>query len=128
MRFLLINENNADFIDIPNTNESIEKALGWDDAWNTPTINIGGVPFIAICSDTGKVRHEPVSAISFVNLIAPKETLQETFLVGPIIISKFDGTDDFESLNDQDVDLLRQHLWHHNMKDRNFYKTMLIID
>lgn len=129
MRVLLINENGATYIDIENTNEAIDKALGWDDAWNTPTISVRGHHYIAICSDRGKLRHEPVSAIAYSNLIAPKQALREPFMVGAIIITKFDGIDDFEGLNDEDIETLDSRLYSHGkpyLKD--YLKTLLIID
>lgn len=128
MRVLLINENGASYIDIENDYKAFNKALGWDDAWNTPTIRVKGHQFVCVCSDTGKLRHEQVSALSYTNLIEPKETLREPFIVGAIIITKFDGTDDFEALNDQDVALLNSRLWTPIGIVDKFYKTMLILD
>ncbi len=129
MLVLLINDNGATFTDIENTNKDFERVLNWDDAWNTPTIFVRKHRFIAVCSDTGKLRHERVSALSYDNLINPGETLRETFLVGTIIITKFDGTDDFESLNDEDIEILNSRLFTHGktyLKD--FYKTILVLD
>lgn len=129
MRFLLINENGAKYIDIENTNEAIDNALGWDDAWNTPTIKVRGHSYIAICSDKGKLRHEPVSALSYSNLIAPKQALREPFMVGAIIITKFDGIDDFEGLNDEDIETLDSRLYSHGKPHlKDYLKTLLIID
>ncbi len=128
MRVLLINENGASYIDIENDYKAFNKALGWDDAWNTPTIRVRGHQFICVCSDTGKLKHEQVSALSYANLIEPKETLREPFIVGAIIITKFDGTDDFEALNDQDIALLNSRLWTPIGIVDEFYKTMLILD
>lgn len=128
MRVLLINENGASYIDIENDYKAFNKALDWDDAWNTPTIRVKGHQFVCVCSDTGKLRHEQVSALSYTNLIEPKETLREPFIVGAIIITKFDGTDDFEALNDQDVALLNSRLWTPISIVEEFYKTMLILD
>lgn len=129
MLFLLINKNGASYIDIDNTCEAINKALGWDDAWNTPTISVRGHKYICICSDTGKIKHEPVSALSYNNLIEPKQALQEPFIVGAIIISKFDGIDDYEALNDKDIEILNSRLYSHGktyLKD--YFKTILILD
>lgn len=128
MRVLLINENGASYIDIENDYKAFNKALDWDDAWNTPTIRVKGHQFVCVCSDTGKLRHEQVSALSYANLIEPKETLREPFIVGAIIITKFDGTDDFKALNDQDVALLNSRLWTPISIVEEFYKTMLILD
>lgn len=129
MLSLLINEQGAQFIEVENTNEGINEALGWDDAWNTPTIRVRGHEYILICSDLGKIKHEKVSALSYNNLIEPKETLKEPFMVGAILISKFDGTDDLEALNDNDVEILKSRLYTHKktyLKD--YYKTILVID
>lgn len=129
MLVLLIDKNGASYIDIENTNSAINKALNWDDAWNTPTIRVRGRQFICICSDTGKLRHEPVSALSYANLIEPKETLREPFIVGAIIITKFDGTDDFEPLNEDDIEILDSRLYSHGKTYlKEFYKTILVLD
>lgn len=128
IRVLLVNENGASFIEIDNTNDAINKALGWDDAWNTPTMSINGERYIIICSDTGKLRKEPVSAISMDNLIHPKSTLREPFVVGAIIVTKFDGIDDLASLNDHDVELLTERLFKHENHSTMFYQTLLVID
>ena len=129
MLVLLINETGASYIDIDNTNEAFNRALNWDDAWNTPTLSIRGHKYICVCADTGKIRHERVSALSYANLVEPKETLREPFIVGSCIITKFDGTDDFEALNDEDIELLDSRLFSHGktyLKD--YFKTILILD
>ena len=106
MRFYKIDETGAKVIDIPNDYKEINKALGWSDAWNTPSVKLNGRTYIVICSDTGKIRHEKVSALGFVNFITPKETLIEPFLVGAILITKFNGIDDYEALNDEDIEII----------------------
>lgn len=129
MLVLIINENGASYTEIENTNTAFNKALGWDDAWNTPTILVRNHKYICVCSDTGKLRHERVSAIAYRNLIEPKDTLQEPFIVGTCIITKFDGTDDFEPLTDEDIEILDSRLYSHgkvNLKE--FFKTLLILD
>lgn len=128
MTFLLINENGASFIDIPNKLEDLNKALGWNDAWNTPTIYIEDHAYIIICSDLGKVRHERVSALSFKNLISPTDNLREPFIVGNIIISKFNGVDDFASLTKKDQEILNSRLMEHHYTSTDFYPCILIID
>ena len=128
MRFYLINKDGAKVIDIENNNKEINKALGWSDAWNTPTIKVCGERYIAICSDLGKIRHEPVSALSSKNLFLRFKTLREPFLVGPIIITKFDGIDDFESLNDEDIEYLESSTINVGIEGADFYKEVLILD
>lgn len=130
IKVLLINENGANYIDIENDYKSFNNALKWDDYWNTPTISVMGKKYIAICSDTGKLRHESISALSKVNFIAPKETIRETFLVGAIIITKFDGTDDFETLNEKDIDTLNNRLFSflQNKTKEGIMPTILMLD
>lgn len=128
MRFYLVNENGGQAIDIENNNKEINKALGWSDAWNTPTIKISGEDYIAICSDLGKVRHEKVSALGINNLLSPKKELREPFLVGAIIITKFDGIDDFEGLNDEDIENIESSLIEVGKDSIDFYERILILD
>lgn len=129
MTFLLINKNGASFIDIPNTLEAINETLDWDDAWNTPTITIEGNAYIVICSDLGKVKHEPVSAMGINNLLCPSDDLKEPFIVGNILVTKFNGVDDFDSLNAKDIDILTDKLWNHGINQPNMFNpTLLIID
>jgi hypothetical protein len=127
IKVCLINENGASFIDIENDYKAFEKALAWDDFWNCPSIDIAGQRFIAVVSDTGKIRKQPVSAITMLDLVKPKETLREPFLVGTIIITKFDGTDDFASLSPQDVELIESRLFTHSKID-NYFDTILVLD
>lgn len=129
IQVLLINEHGADFIEVENTNTAINEVLKWDDAWNTPTIQVRGQRYIIICSDTGKIRHEKVSALGYTNLISPSETLKEPFVVGNIIITKFDGIDDFETLNDKDVEILKSRLYTHGKKYlKDFMPVVLVLD
>lgn len=128
MRFYLINENGGRVIDIENNNKEINKALGWSDAWNTPNINVNGEEYIAICSDTGKIRHEKVSALGINNLLSPKKELREPFLVGAIIITKFDGIDDFTGLNDDDIENIESSMACIGKEGRDFYENILILD
>lgn len=128
MRFYLINENGGQVIDIENDYKEINKALGWDDAWNTPTIKINGDNYIAICSDKGKIRHEKVSALGINNLLSPKKELREPFLVGAILITKFDGIDDYEGLNDEDIENIESSLIEVGKEGRDFYEYILILD
>lgn len=128
MRFYLINENGGQVIDIENNNKEINKALGWSDAWNTPNINVNGEEYIAICSDTGKIRHEKVSALGINNLLSPKKELREPFLVGAIIITKFDGIDDFTGLNDEDIENIESSMACIGKEGRDFYENILILD
>lgn len=129
MLFYLINQDGAKTIDIPNDYKEINKALNWDDAWNTPTIRLRGHDYIVICSDTGKLRHEPVSAISYINWLIPTKEIREPFIAGSIIITKFDGTDDFEALNDKDIEIIESRLFTHGIESlKNYFKTILILD
>lgn len=129
MKFLLINENGAEFIEIENTNKAINEVLGWNDAWNVPTIKVRGLDFLCICSDLGKIKHQPISCISYDNLIEPKQEVREPFIVGAVLITKFNGIDDFKTLNDNDIEILKSRLYEHQkpyLKD--YYKTILVID
>ena len=129
MRFYKLNENGGQSIDIPNTYEALKKELSWDDAWNTPTINIKGIPFIIICSDLGKLKHMKVSCLSYNNIIEPTTTLKEPFIVGEVIITKFDGTDDFEALSDNDIDIIESRLIEMpKLTKPMFYNRVLVID
>lgn len=128
IRVILIDEEGANVLDIDNTCEAFNEALGWDDAWNTPTIELSGHKFIVVCSDLGKVRHEKVSCLSLVNFLAPKETLQEPFIVGNVIITKFDGIDDFTSLNEKDIDLIFDSLYYSNKNNSELMPQVLILD
>lgn len=128
IKCILINENGASVIDIENDYRAFNKALNWDDAWNTPSVKINGEQFIIVCSDTGKLRHEPISAISLDNLIAPKSTIVEPFIVGSIIITKYDGTDDFASLSEHDIDTIMERLYKHNKNYPDWFNTLLVLD
>lgn len=129
IRVLLINEQGADFVNVENTNQAINKLLNWDDAWNVPTIRVRGHNYLVVCSDMGKIRHEKVSCLSYDNLIEPKEALQEPFIVGSVIITKFDGTDDFEALNEQDIEILKSRLYAHGKSYlKDYFPTILILD
>lgn len=129
IRVLLINEQGANFVNVENTNKAINQLLNWEDCWDVPTINIRGHQYLIVCSDTGKMKHWPVSCLSYDNLIEPKEALREPFIVGSVIITKFDGKDDFKSLNDKDVEILESRLYTHGkayLKD--YFPTILILD
>ena len=130
IRVFIIDKNGASVEDVENTNVAIDERLGWDDAWNTPTIRVGTNDYICICADTGKLRHEPISAMVVDNLFEQGEFIKEPFIVGAIMITKFDGTDDFESLTDNDIDNLKEHLYHipSHLPVREFYRTILILD
>lgn len=128
MEVLLINEKGASFIDIPNTNEAINQALGWEDYWDCPNIKVGNLDYVVICADTGKMRHEPVSAIGINNFSNDSPNLLEPFIVGAIIITKFDGTDDFMTLNQADKENLAEHIFEPSKKSPMFYPSLLIID
>lgn len=129
IKILSIKQDGYQFKEIENDYEAFNNELEWDDAWNTPTIQVKGVRYIVVCSDLGKVRHEKVSVLGYDNVIAPKEALQEPFMVGNVIITKFDGIDDFESLNDSDIAILESRLYqHHYIYDSEFFKTILVID
>lgn len=129
IKVLLINENGADFVNVENTNEAIEHLLKWDDAWNVPTIQVRRHNYLVVCSDRGKLRHERVACLSYNNLIEPKKALQEPFIVGSVIITKFDGIDDFEALNDEDIEILKSRLYTHG-KDylKDYLPTILVLD
>lgn len=128
IRVFLINEEGAREIEIDNDFRSFNKVLGWDDAWNTPTIKINGISFICVCSDTGKLRHEKVACIGINNLMHPQDYLQEPFIVGACIITKYDGVDDFESLSKEEIMLLSSSILKRTTEDSNFcFPDMLII-
>lgn len=128
IRVLLIDEEGANILDIENSNKAFNNALGWDDAWNTPTIIVGGKRFIAVCADTGKLRHERVACIGRNNFIEPKETLQEPFIVGATIITKFDGIDDFDSLTSKEIDILIDNLIDNSKRLKDYMPKVLILD
>lgn len=129
IKVLLINENGADFVNVENTNEAINKLLNWDDAWNVPSIQVRGHNFLCVCADLGKIRHERVACLSYNNLIEPKEALQEPFIVGSVIITKFDGIDDFEALNDEDIEILKSRLFTHGKNYlKDYFPTILVLD
>lgn len=131
IKVLFISENGASFVDVENTNKGFNTLLGWDDAWNTPTIKIWNNDYICVCADTGKIQHWPISAIGMNNFFNDDEELiHEPFIVGNIIITKFDGTDDFESLTQHDIELLRTRLYKIPAKipTNDFYRELLILD
>lgn len=129
IKVLLINSDGAKFIDIENTNKALNEALQWNDAWNVPTIKVRGNDYLVICSDTGKLRREPVSCLSYIDLIEPKQALREPFIVGNVIITKFDGIDDFTSLNDKDIEVLTERLYEHKKPYlKSYLPTILVLD
>lgn len=129
IKVCLINNHGADFVNVENNNEAFNKLLGWDDFWDCATILVRGQKFIVVCADTGKMRHEPVSCLSYNNLIEPKEALQEPFIVGSCIITKFDGKDDFEALNDKDIETLKSRLYTHGKNYlKDYFPTILVLD
>ena len=131
MKFYLINENGASVIDIPNTNEAINKALKFEKSYggrNTGSFTIFGYPNIAIVCDLGKVIGLPISAIpTSVIDIGPDDNIPEPFFVGPTLIGKFDGIDDFITLSDKDIERLKQVTVSTNGYERT-YKQIIIID
>lgn len=128
IRVLLIDETGANVLDIENTNKGFNDALQWEDAWNTPTIIVGGKRFIAVCSDRGKLRHEPVACIGRNNFDEPKQALQEPFIVGATIITKFDGIDDFEDLTSKDIDILLDNVINNDAGLKDYLPQVLILD
>lgn len=130
IKVLFINENGASFVEVENTNKGFNDLLAWDDAWNTPTIKVWGDSYICVCSDTGKIRHEPISCLSLDNLLDATDQIREPFIVGNVIITKFDGTDDFESLTEHDIEKLRTRLYKipQPFRVKDFFKTLLILD
>lgn len=126
MKTFLVNEQGAKVIDIPNNYEAIKQALGWDDAWNTPTLQIGGRKYIVICSDRGKIRHEKISAISVSTILTG--SLVEPFLVGPILITKFDGIDDFMDLDQADINILENAMFQARNPNDETFDLMLVLD
>lgn len=128
MRFYKIDELGGRVIDIPNKYEAINEAWGLNHAWNTPTLQIGGKKFIVICSDVGKVKHLPISCISKDDLINPKSTIREPFIVGPVIITKFDGIDDFTDLTELDIVLLNNRLIDAKFFGLESYGKILVLD
>lgn len=128
MKFYLIDEHGADVVDIANTNEAINKALHWKNSWgcwNETAVDVSGIQYLIICCDLGKRIGLPISAI-------PTETfetgkLQEPFMVGPVLITKFDGKDDYETLTEKDIENLRKHTG--RLKNPiSCYKEVLIIN
>lgn len=130
MKVLFIDMNGASFVEVENTLEELNKLLGWDDAWNTPTIKVWNNDYVCICADMGKIRHEPISAITMQNFFEEGDEIREPFIVGNIIITKFDGTDDFESLTEHDIELLRTRLYKipSKLPTKDFFRTLLILD
>ncbi len=126
MKTFLVNEQGAKVIDIPNNLEALKQALGWEDAWNTPTLQIGGRKYIVICSDTGKIRHEKISAISVSTILTGR--LVEPFLVGPILITKFDGIDDFMDLDQADINILENAMFQSRNPNDETFDLMLVLD
>lgn len=128
IKVMLIDLLGHSFIDIENDNKAFDNALGWDDCWNTPAIYVNGQHYICVCSDRGKIRHEKISCLSIRNLYEPSETIQEPFIVGNVIITKFNGTDDFTSLNDKDIENLEQHILNVGAHKKDFMREILILD
>ena len=130
IKVLFISENGASFVFIENNYNAFNDLLEWDDAWNTPTIKVWNNDYVCICADTGKIRHEPISAITMQNFFEEGDEIREPFIVGNIIITKFDGTDDFESLTEHDIELLRTRLYKIPSKipTKDFSRTLLILD
>ncbi|MCR5309171.1 MAG: hypothetical protein K6E21_03575 [Bacilli bacterium] len=128
MKFYLINENGAKVIDIPNTSEEIDAVLNYKSSyggWNTPTIKVKGRQFIAVVCDLGKKIGLPISAITVETAMTNK--LKEPFLVGPTLISKFDGKDDFATLDDKDIEILKSATEQSNTSEY-LYKDLLLLD
>lgn len=106
---MTINNNGAKVVEIENTHKAFNALVSWDDAWNTPVVRVCGRYYIVICADTGKMRHEKISALSC-DAINRLERLSEPFMVGDLVITKYDGKDDFESLNAKDIELLSSRI------------------
>lgn len=128
IKVLLINDKGANFIDIENDNKSFDNALQWDDCWNTPAIYVNGQHYICVCSDRGKLRHEKITCLSLINLLQPQKTIREPFIVGNCIITKFNGTDDFTTLNKADIENLKKRLIDVGKDKNDFMTSILILD
>lgn len=129
IKVLLINSKGYQFREIENHYEQFNKLVSWNDAWNTPSVVIDGHNYTIICSDLGKVRHDRVSCITMSNIKYPSETLREPFMVGDIVVTKFDGNEDFESLNNEDIERLSKRIFTtKNKAISQFYNSILIID
>lgn len=130
IKVFIIDKNGVSVEEIENDYRAINQRLGWDDAWNTPTIRVECNDYICICADLGKIRHEPISAMTLDNLFEVRDFIKEPFIVGAIMITKFDGTDDFESLTEQDIALLKSRVLNipSNKPIKECYHTILILD
>ena len=128
IKVLLINDKGANFIDIENDNKAFDKALQWNDCWNTPTISVNDTHYICVCNDRGKIRHEKISCLCISNLFEPKSTIQDPFIVGNVIITKFNGTDDFTDLNEADIKNLKERLIDVGTDKKDLLPTILILD
>lgn len=125
---MTINEQGANVVEVENTNEAFNTLVSWDDSWNTPLVSICGRLYIAICSDMGKIRHDKISALSC-SAINRLERLSEPFLVGDLIITKYDGVDDFESLDKKDIEILSSRIVNTKEGLKHYlYKQVLAID
>ena len=97
---------------------TIEKSLdGYYAALNCRCIDIvsrtiGGMPFLIVCDDEGLLKSDMC-----VSAIAPSG---ETMLVGNLFIVKSDGTDDIESLTDNEC----QHIMRNQLEVRKFPSLM----
>ena len=133
MKFYLINENGANAIDIPNTNEDIDKALNFKDGYgsrNYAHIQVSGFSYLAIVCDMGKPINLPVSAVpQKIAYTTTKDAIPEPFLVGPTLIGLYDESIGFMDLLDNDIERLTHatvDIPHPNIV--NTYKKILIID
>lgn len=129
IRVMVIKLNGVSVVEVENTNKAINDLVSWDDAWNTPMVWCGGRPYIAICSDCGKMRGERISAVKGTQILNLHEGIKEPFLVGDIVITKYNGIDDFESLNDKDIEILYSRLSKTSFYIKKyFYKDVLMLD
>lgn len=130
IKVFIIDGNGVSVEDIENDYRAINQRLGWDDAWNTPTIRVECNDYICICADLGKIRHEPISAMTLDNLFEVHDFIKEPFIVGAIMITKFDGVDDFESLTNKDIELLKSRVIHipEDRPIKDFLRSVLILD
>ena len=128
IRVVFINESGMHDMTIENDYQTIKNLIGFDEAWNTPTITLDDVNYIVVCSDLGKIRHYPVSALSLHSLNRRKDRLEEPFIVGPIMITKFDGVDDFATLTDEDIERIESSMLNLEHAPEDWYNDILVFD
>lgn len=129
IRVIVLNDKGYKIVEVQNDYKSIRSLVSWECAWNTPLVQVCGQKYMIICSDLGKLEKKKISCLGYTNLISPKETVQEPFICDEVIITKWDGNDDYETLNDLDIGILESRLYTHQKKYlRDFFPTILVLD